>query len=441
MVVLCVPIPLPISSGDIKEKDEHRKSRDAQTRSRNICLVATAVCLTLFVFAVRYDLQNSVTIGASAPEQKELARVEVGSARKENPCLTNLFVDLQFAKKRIGTPAPRISIIFITKRPGGYDFLLHSLHAQKLTGTQYEDTPHSQLYELICVDELAAYRSRRIYEMARELNVPLVAVAPSKPKAAAFMNSHFNIYNAVNTGLLFARGEIVTFVMDYSWLPANYIARTLEFYDQPQHKKSFLAYPEMFFRLMQSSMPPPSAMTDWDSVTLFPENNTQPLSLQFPARFSRGYSRPADLVTDFLGSQPHGFEKQPRINSPQGRDTFWELSFASCPFSALEALNGAEEMWDVGDDSHEANIRLRAEFLGYDLWVDGQTIVECMWHKNHLQPQGDLWNRFQENTVSGPVIITEMGQIHRHERSVVSAGHEFNLTLWRKYDCPANMAA
>jgi hypothetical protein len=73
--------------------------------------------------------------------------------------------------------------------------------------------------------------------------------------------------------------------------------------------------------------------------------------------------------------------------------TFWELSFATCPFSVLEELNGVEERFDYGDDCHENNIRLRSEFLGYDLWIDGSTVIENLWHKTTFQKDGDRWNR------------------------------------------------
>jgi hypothetical protein len=77
-------------------------------------------------------------------------------------------VDKAFVKKRRDTPRPIISLIYITKRPGGYgkshgaikrleiksskctistDFLMNSLAQQ--------DLPEGDnLYELICVDEV-----------------------------------------------------------------------------------------------------------------------------------------------------------------------------------------------------------------------------------------------------------------------------------------------
>jgi hypothetical protein len=52
------------------------------------------------------------------------------------------------------------SIVFVTKRPGGYDVLLEALARQT-----------NRNYELICVDELADHRAHAVKEMAAELQV------------------------------------------------------------------------------------------------------------------------------------------------------------------------------------------------------------------------------------------------------------------------------
>jgi hypothetical protein len=66
---------------------------------------------------------------------------------------------------------------------------------------------------IVVIVQLAPFRSRAIYDLAEEQGIPLVAVVPSKPKSRVYANLKFNIYNGINTGLLFARGRIVTFLM------------------------------------------------------------------------------------------------------------------------------------------------------------------------------------------------------------------------------------
>jgi len=48
-------------------------------------------------------------------------------------------------------PPPRQTIVFVTKRPGGYDVLLEALARQT-----------SKEYELLCIDELAHRRSHKV---------------------------------------------------------------------------------------------------------------------------------------------------------------------------------------------------------------------------------------------------------------------------------------
>ena len=82
---------------------------------------------------------------------------------------------------------PLHSIVFVTKRPGGYDVLLEALARQT-----------DRNYELICVDELADHRAHSVKQMAAQLQVNLVAITRSKPKTHP--ETRFGIANAINTG-------------------------------------------------------------------------------------------------------------------------------------------------------------------------------------------------------------------------------------------------
>ena len=126
-----------------------------------------------------------------------------------------------------------ISIIYITKRPGGYDILLNSLAQQT-----------SKNYELICIDELANYRKEKIKTMAEKLNVNLKIVRPGKEKT--FPDTKFGICNAFNTGLLEASGEVILFLQDYCWLPANIMEKIEEFYQE--NPDSLLSFCEKYYQ-------------------------------------------------------------------------------------------------------------------------------------------------------------------------------------------------
>eukprot|EP00300_Choanocystis_sp_HF-7_P029093 c3543_g1_i2.p1 GENE.c3543_g1_i2~~c3543_g1_i2.p1 ORF type:complete len:226 (+),score=54.21 c3543_g1_i2:128-805(+) len=225
--------------------------------------------------------------------------------------------------------------------------------------------------------------------------------------------------------------------MDMAWIPDNYLARTLDFYNDQTHRKSFLAYPEHFFSIRHNAMPSKQAATDPKRLSIFQNAIEAPLSQQ-SSLFSPGLMRPEDLVSALRAGAAVGFQKQPR-REVSGDFKFWELSFASCPASVFERLNGVEEVLDYGDDSHESNIRLRSEFLKYDLWIDGSVVVENIQHKGVFGRDDPLWNRFPQDSIQNHVIIEEPGEIARGERGVVSVGHDFDYALWRRNDCAANL--
>jgi glycosyltransferase involved in cell wall biosynthesis len=346
-----------------------------------------------------------------------------------------LYIDFAEATRRAvvaaAHPPPAISIIFVTKRPGGYDILLNSLAQQ---------TRKSPLdYEVICVDELAPFRSELVREQARALGVNLVAIVPSKPRQSRYHSLPFGIYNALNTGFLLSRGRIVTILMDNGWLPPNYIERTLEFYADPSHERSFLAYPEWFFT---TDKPEQQRLHDPLTAHLFPDPwLAPPVEYMEGGRMHgksaitnvrSGYMRPEELVQAWRGGDPKGFVLQ---NPNAG---FWEMSFCTCPWSAIEELNGLEEWLDIGDDCHESNLRLRAHRLGYDLWIDGNTVIQNIWHK--FYEDSKTWNRYASDTNIPRFFSEEMPAIQGGKRPVLTLDAQVDWKLWRQLDCPIQVA-
>ena len=159
----------------------------------------------------------------------------------------------------VGAATPLHSIVFVTKRPGGYDVLLEALARQS-----------SRNYELICVDELADHRAHAVKEMAARLQVNLAAITRSKPKTHP--ETRFGIANAINTGLdvfaslliatrrqcddcwlcisgvltcwispagfILAKGHVVTVLQDNIYLPDFFVERTLHFHSENPEVRS-----------------------------------------------------------------------------------------------------------------------------------------------------------------------------------------------------------
>jgi len=218
--------------------------------------------------------------------------------------------------------------------------------------------------------------------------------------------------------LMLTSGDIITILMDYAWVPPQFVERTIEFYKE--HPMSFLAYPEIFFG------GPDFGKLFYEGAT----NDNQALWLwadgpmKLPPSKLEGWGPYFKRPEDVLKRKP-GFEKQ------QGYEHFWEMSFATAPWSAYEALNGVDESLDDGDDCHEVNVRYRAEMIGYDLWIDGQSVVEHIPHRAFSnEPK---WHRFAKDA-NWERFMKKLNQIRSKQIPVYSLNH-FNLTMWREMKC------
>lgn len=366
-------------------------------------------------------------------------------------------------RSRAGAP-PGLTVVFVTKRPGGYDVLLNSLRAQT-----------SRDYELVCVDELARERGDAVRAAAAAAAVPLAAVTVGKPRSPSRPGRRrFGIANAINTGVLLARGAIITILMDNGWVPADFVERTLRFYSDPARAKSFLAYPERFF---QHTGGAPLLLHDDTALSAWTDRPIdRPLS-EDPRRFTPGFSRPDYLVEALLahrksgggggaGSRfpwrwlgrfvsPRGQKKIKKIESDSPVDddddgdarrrpgfvrqplrdgsSFWEMSFSTSPRSAWEAVNGVEEWLDEGDDCHEANVRLRAELLGYDLWIDAGVMVENVWHQYGAFEESRLWRRYAKNS-NMQAHAASLEKIRLGSRPLASE-NTFDMAAWFAHRC------
>eukprot|EP00741_Cyanophora_paradoxa_P003844 tig00000718_g3738.t1 len=401
-----------------------RLQRRLKRSSRRIAVAAGGAVILLVIlsqFFVDVPVVKSITRKSkqAQPSLVDASKLEAGSTqllakRADDDEATQyctsvpLFIDVSYEPP---CRKPILSIVFVTKRPGGYDVLFNSLAAQT-----------SQDYEIVIVDELAAYRGTAVMEMAKEKGIPCLGVIPSRPKSVELKGTKFGIYKALNTGLLLISGEIVTILMDFSWVPPRFVERTIEFYRE--HPKSFLAYPEIFYGHNDiKSIIDEEAMGDFRSLLIFKEEVKQPPSV-IGGKWSPFFFRPQEVI-----NRKPGFEKQP------GPDTFWEMSFASAPWSAYEALNGLDEFLDVGDDCHEIDVRLRAELIGYDLWIDGQSIVENIQHR--IFSSGPMWQRYAKDN-NWERFQKRLAAIRDKQQPIESA-NPWSLRKWRQYDCPRRL--
>jgi glycosyltransferase involved in cell wall biosynthesis len=109
---------------------------------------------------------------------------------------------------------PKVSVVVPTMRIGGFDVLCNSLVSQT-----YKD------FELVIADSLYKFRRNLVAERLTKL--------PFKVVHAEVSGSRFPINEfcrVANTGLMGASGELVVFVVDYTWLNPTCLAKHVKFH-------------------------------------------------------------------------------------------------------------------------------------------------------------------------------------------------------------------
>ena len=103
----------------------------------------------------------------------------------------------------------KLSLIYFTYRPGGFDMLINSLTKQTYTN-----------YELIVVDDCP---DRNLEEYLKNKGIPVSWYGPSKAKT--YPDTPFNQVNAINTGITHATGDVTILIEDYTWLTPDSLER------------------------------------------------------------------------------------------------------------------------------------------------------------------------------------------------------------------------
>jgi len=98
-----------------------------------------------------------------------------------------------------------ISVIVPTNRVGGLDILFDALNKQTFKN-----------FELVISDCLYQYRKNIVIEQAKKYDVNYIHVEPFNN---SFPENAF--CKIANTGLTYASGQLVVFIVDYTWLPEN----------------------------------------------------------------------------------------------------------------------------------------------------------------------------------------------------------------------------
>ena len=219
----------------------------------------------------------------------------------------------------------KISVLYVTNRPGGFDVLRGNLERQT-----FRD------FDLVIVDGYAH----------REPVVPCTFTYLSDPPRRE--NAVTNLRAACNEGLRRCEGEYVVFLQDYIWIPASGIERFV----CAQEK-------ERGFYTGGGNIGEGPEKVDDGSFTIWGEP----------------YYGPPERIR---WEDPRiGMSNGPLRASPDA----WEDNWACAPRDALMELGGYEEEYDLGGLTWgEKELASRAEALGYPIIIDTTNRCMAWWH-------------------------------------------------------------
>ncbi len=273
----------------------------------------------------------------------------------------------------------KLSIVYITKRPGSYDVLFNSILQQN----------YPLDYELICIDDalpLAKGRAEAVIDYANKKGVRLKALRAGKAKTSP--DARFGYCNALNTGVLESTGDVILFLQDYCWLTKDVFRIINDLYQNPINRKVLLGFRERFF------VCPPDKIdavkfNDHRSLSIFTEELVRaPEDLGWPAK---GLINPPDVDELAQDLKKHGAYKNPYVTF-----NFWECFCGAIPRALLVKLNGFDEALDHGDDCNETNVTDRASLLGYSIVVHAEVYVQQIAHQEWVE--NNVWKRFAKNS-------------------------------------------
>lgn len=246
----------------------------------------------------------------------------------------------------------KVSVLYVTKRPGGMDVLRGNLQRQT-----FRD------YEVVIVDAFD-----------RDLTVLTLFMNGLGPHLRHFFKPNLPLWGALNAGLTFCAGELIVFLQDYIWIRPNGISR---------------------FVLGQDARP--GLYTGVGNVGEGPEKVCEDELTIFGAPY---YGPPERIRWE-----------DPRLGAWDGRivqipPDQWENNWACAPRDLLLELGGFDEEFDKGWGYAEKELAARAHAIGVRCYMD--TGNRCMaWYHDDWWPN-ELKSKAAENEMRYNTCIAEL---------------------------------
>jgi len=250
----------------------------------------------------------------------------------------------------------KLTLVYFTYRPGGFDILADSLNHQT-----YKN------YELIVIDD---YPGRNLKSWLEEQGIPVAYYGPMKEKV--LKDTTYSQANIMNTALLYTTGDIFIICNDYQWLPPDSFERWNFYFNTYGLKCLVSACGEEF------ECPNPSIIGDvsvWSPPFTGNFDMFGGSHLQIPEEFETFYTAiPTQYLLDI-----NGFDE---------RADYWCVFFYQSILSQAK-LNG---MWIMVDRGHFVKmINHRPWSIGGSrLWYITRTGGPARW-------DSPLWVRVSPN--------------------------------------------
>lgn len=234
-----------------------------------------------------------------------------------------------------------ISIIVSTARLGGMDVLFNTID------NQLESTPIK--FELVLIDEYYEERRDIIEEILQdEYNFSYQYAPPDKK------NDYFDPCHGCNTGLRYAKGELIIYLTDYTWIPGDFLSRHWEVYKNTNYTLTGYQY--------KYAIPPIRDYETEEQVyfSVFKEEWTHDVGKFFEKWVNPVY---VEKKGGKLGEKVNNLYELPG-------NLFYAAVNESIPMKVMEKLNGWDERYDGGYGACDIDLGVRANNVGHKFLVD-----------------------------------------------------------------------
>lgn len=117
----------------------------------------------------------------------------------------------------------KVSIIIPTNRYGGFDITFSGLGRQTFDNNDWE---------IIIIDDFIENRRDECIYTAKKYGIKNFSYLRSKP---SYWRSNCPIANSRNTGLIYAKGYLIIFLDDYTWVPPKFLDEHWKIYKEGKY--------------------------------------------------------------------------------------------------------------------------------------------------------------------------------------------------------------